>query len=403
MGTANTDHPGNVPSMPVAVNILSSTNTSPIAVTTSTPHGAETGEFVMIVGHLTNTAANGSWRVIRISATQVQLVGSTGSGVGGATGTLHDQCFGSAITVPADGDDPTGTVFATPSVGLQDRTAWLNKTMSWERNVYPGGVDSIYGQILIKDGGFYSAAGGSTTEFAALSYTTWNNGAVVLVEGDFTFNTASTTIFDDGADFFLDGEFTVRATGRIVVKDSGYIQLEDGAIFEALSGAMVKINAGANENVFGTLTVRDDGQFTLATGSLADFNGEIERRGALNLVGDDACTGLRYQKFDGEGDHIDGDQGLSFEAHRFDRIHVPALTDNRVWRFKTPTNSFQAQCAHLVTVVRPNNTDNELTIRDDDSNDELAVFPAGTSAGIFACFIWDPEDQKWKFSGGGVV
>lgn len=68
--------------------IASSTNASPIEVTMAAPHGYATGDKVTIVGHLVNTNANGSWEVVVTGATTLELVGSTGNGVGGATGTL---------------------------------------------------------------------------------------------------------------------------------------------------------------------------------------------------------------------------------------------------------------------------------------------------------------------------
>ncbi len=73
------------------INISSSTNASPIQVTTAAPNTdqseVQTGDYVVITGHTTNTSANGLWECTRVSATQFTLNGSTGNGVGGATGT----------------------------------------------------------------------------------------------------------------------------------------------------------------------------------------------------------------------------------------------------------------------------------------------------------------------------
>lgn len=74
------------------VNIASSTNASPIVITTSTPHGFTTTTnppmSIEVRGHLVNTAANGIWEVTAPSTTTLSLTGSTGNGVGGATGSL---------------------------------------------------------------------------------------------------------------------------------------------------------------------------------------------------------------------------------------------------------------------------------------------------------------------------
>lgn len=61
--------------------ITSSTNASPIAVTAAA-HGYTTGQKVTIVGHATNTAANGTWKITVTGANTFTLDGSTGNGVG---------------------------------------------------------------------------------------------------------------------------------------------------------------------------------------------------------------------------------------------------------------------------------------------------------------------------------
>lgn len=72
------------------LNISSSTNASPIEITTSS-HGLATGDTVIITGHTTNTNANGTWEITYVSATKFTLDGSTGNDVGGATGTIRPR------------------------------------------------------------------------------------------------------------------------------------------------------------------------------------------------------------------------------------------------------------------------------------------------------------------------
>lgn len=72
----------------VAINIVSSTNATPIVVTTAA-HGRKTGDVVTIAGHLINTAAVGTWIIEVLSATTFRLLGSIGTGVGAATGTVQ--------------------------------------------------------------------------------------------------------------------------------------------------------------------------------------------------------------------------------------------------------------------------------------------------------------------------
>ena len=81
---------------PSSVNISSSTNATPIVITTSSAHGLVTGDYVVVTGHNTNTNARGVWKVgTTPSATQFQILqidgtNTTGNGVGGATGNITE-------------------------------------------------------------------------------------------------------------------------------------------------------------------------------------------------------------------------------------------------------------------------------------------------------------------------
>lgn len=72
--------------MPATKAIVSSTNASPIQVTI-TSHGFATGDVIQITGHTVNSNANGVWIVTNTGANTFTLDGSTGNGVGGASGT----------------------------------------------------------------------------------------------------------------------------------------------------------------------------------------------------------------------------------------------------------------------------------------------------------------------------
>jgi hypothetical protein len=72
----------------LAQNIVSSTNASPIVIDL-TAHGYATGDQIYIQNHLINDAANGPWTISVVDANHFALVGSTGDGVGGATGTAY--------------------------------------------------------------------------------------------------------------------------------------------------------------------------------------------------------------------------------------------------------------------------------------------------------------------------
>lgn len=70
-------------------NIVSSTSATPTVITCAA-HGIPTATFavVTIASHLINTAANGVWLGYAASTTTLTLVGSTGNGIGGASGTV---------------------------------------------------------------------------------------------------------------------------------------------------------------------------------------------------------------------------------------------------------------------------------------------------------------------------
>jgi hypothetical protein len=92
--------------------IASSTNATPIEITTSTPHGLATGNQVVIANHLVNTNANGTWVITWVSTTKFTLTGSVGNGVGAATGTvLSNSVASNTFSVNQRGDN--GSTAAT--------------------------------------------------------------------------------------------------------------------------------------------------------------------------------------------------------------------------------------------------------------------------------------------------
>lgn len=83
-----------------AVTVSSSTNASPIVITTAADHGLTAGMYVNIAGHVTNTNANGVWKVGTVpNSTSFQILkidgtNTTGNGVGsGGTSTDVTNCM----------------------------------------------------------------------------------------------------------------------------------------------------------------------------------------------------------------------------------------------------------------------------------------------------------------------
>jgi len=77
-----------------AVSIASSTNASPIVVTTSAPHLLATGDAVIINAHATNTSANGVWPTVMVLSPTTFSIPVAGVGVGGATGMVQSLDLG---------------------------------------------------------------------------------------------------------------------------------------------------------------------------------------------------------------------------------------------------------------------------------------------------------------------
>lgn len=118
----------------ITVAISSSTNTTPIAITTSAAHGYSTGDTVFICDHATNTNANGTWEITVTGSTTFTLNNSIGNGVGGATGTTRraTNCvvrLASALTenIASHGNIGEGRTAWTASTNVTTTTSTTTK------------------------------------------------------------------------------------------------------------------------------------------------------------------------------------------------------------------------------------------------------------------------------------
>lgn len=100
-----------------AVKIVSSTNATPIVLTTSGPHTFQDGDLVAVQGHLLNTAANTTGATVaNRTNTTLELQGVAGIGVGYATGTIAKVMDGTGFNLTCeirDYAEKTGTAFLT--------------------------------------------------------------------------------------------------------------------------------------------------------------------------------------------------------------------------------------------------------------------------------------------------
>lgn len=141
------------------INIASSTNATPIVVTTATNHGfsAAGGDTVEVEGHLVNTAANGVSQITWLSPTTFSLNGSVGNGVGGATGYVDDYEVSPAQTFPLDGENVDSSTSNPPLENLTNAVPFLYRRAGKYRlyDIYTGGAGT--------DGGSAWATGTLTT------------------------------------------------------------------------------------------------------------------------------------------------------------------------------------------------------------------------------------------------
>lgn len=153
--------PGGVFSAPTpaaGLLIASSTNTTPIVITTAAPHLLRTNQAVIINGHLVNTSANGVWLAVVLTSTTFSLktfagVASTPTAAGAATGT--SQSLGlPGITLPEDAVDlRSAASVGVPLAGLADMVAWLAYKIQAANIVLPGGFSQVAGGRMVLSGG----------------------------------------------------------------------------------------------------------------------------------------------------------------------------------------------------------------------------------------------------------
>ncbi len=108
--------------------VTAASNATPIVVTTSVPHGFASADDVVVAAVGGNTAANGTWAIVVLSATTFSLVGSAGSGAYTSGGTAENISLMPRLTLVSDGDGPIEAADVRPAFeGLADRTQYLAK------------------------------------------------------------------------------------------------------------------------------------------------------------------------------------------------------------------------------------------------------------------------------------
>jgi hypothetical protein len=197
--------------------ISSSTNASPIVVTTTGAHGYTTGDVVVVGGHATNTAANGTWAITAASGSVFTLttlldgVNSTGNGVGGNTGWAIDITSASVLTdvsANSNGVDVSLTS-VTNTGGVINSAAWtwtgLSATKSWAIAIY----DSTASNDLIAwiDGTF---------QVYVVTQAASSSTAIAVQRLPVILPTAQVIVFSNGASATLSSQANVGDTSLAV-------------------------------------------------------------------------------------------------------------------------------------------------------------------------------------------
>ena len=115
---------------PAPVAIATASNATPIAITTSSPHGYTNGDTVEIVGN-SASGANGLWVITKTGASSFTLNGSTASGAG-TGGICTDYSVNPLLTIPADGDVMNASSVNVPIEGTANAIPYLYaRTGAW--------------------------------------------------------------------------------------------------------------------------------------------------------------------------------------------------------------------------------------------------------------------------------
>lgn len=209
--------------------IASSTNASPISLTTSGAHGYAVGDIIVVGGHLINTSANGTFQcgtgtagtTINL-ATKQDAINSAGSGVGGATGWVINLSSGSTLADISANSIGVDVALAgqTMALGVANASAWtwtaLPATKSWAVAIY----DNTAGNDLICfiDGTFQvyvitqAAAAATSIAIARLSVAIANGTTLVFSNGASATLTAQANVGDTS--------LAVSALGAIITRQA---------------------------------------------------------------------------------------------------------------------------------------------------------------------------------------
>ncbi len=211
--------------LPTVKSVSSTTNATPIVITTSTAHGLRPGDYFTITG-ATDPNANGTFRAgLTASTTQVQLLNRTtgasiaGTLAGGAAGSLQAEGFGTAYQIPVDLTDlRTAASIAIGLEALGDRTAYLFY------RIRAAAVDLIASLALKANIAGPTFTG--TVTIPTLSVT--GNATVAGIQGVALNGTQPAKNADPGANNLAFGANQSKAWGKVTTTNTATSTLDDG-------------------------------------------------------------------------------------------------------------------------------------------------------------------------------
>lgn len=182
---------------PTTVSITSSTNATPIVITAAS-HGLSSGDFISLVNHTVNTNANGEWVVTVLTSSTFSLDGSTGNGVGGATGSFCKR-NNNIVTLSSA---VNANIASNGNVG-SGRTAWtaasnVTSTILTTDTKQGSGSDSIAIAAAFTTGkAAYKATGAlNLSSYQQISFWIKQTAGTVAISGDISIRLCTDSIGD---------------------------------------------------------------------------------------------------------------------------------------------------------------------------------------------------------------
>ena len=231
--------------------IASSTNASPIVVTTSGAHGYTTGDVVVVGGHATNTAANGTWAITAASGSVFSLttlldgVNSTGNGVGAATGWAIDITTGSTLADVSANSNGTDVSLSgvTNTGGVINASAWTWTGLSATKVYCTAVYDSTASNDLIAFiDGYYQVYVVTQAASTSTSIAVQRLAAAIA--------TGTTVVFSDGASATLSSQANVGDTALAVSSTAATIHRQATADAPTLNAGLPMTPAGGGSLQF---------------------------------------------------------------------------------------------------------------------------------------------------------